>query len=204
MDFAGEQENQQGYQHGEGEGAYPFQHAFRFAGGHQQYGGHGGGAGDQRYGDRYDERLAVHFVAAKHAAFAGEDHLDGDQEQDDAASDAQAFVGEVHQLQKAFAKEHEGEQYRKGDKAFAEYHAAAAFRLHLLEGRNEEGNVTQRIGNQDQQDGGRQERGIHSFYSMRYPVKNKVWASVAGSSHQSRLIAGKGWPQAVRKALRRA
>ncbi len=141
MDFAGEEEDQQRHQHGEGEGADPLQHAFWFASGHQQYGGHGRGAGDQRYGDGHDEGFAVHFVAAKHAAFAGEDHLDGDQEQDDATRYAQAFVGQVHQLQEAFAKEHEGEQYGEGDEAFAEYHAAAAFRLHLLERRDEEGDV---------------------------------------------------------------
>lgn len=157
MDLAREQEDQQRYQHGQRQGANPFQHAVGFAGGHQQHGSHRGGAGDQRDGNGHDEGLAVHFVAAKHAAFTGENHFDGNQEQDDAAGYTQAFVGQVHQLQKAFAKEHEGQQYRERDEALAEHDLAAAFRLHLFQCRDEQGDVAQRIGNQDQQDGGGQE-----------------------------------------------
>ena len=77
------------------------------------------------------------------------------------ASYLHRLISQVHHVQKIAAKEHEGQQNQKSDQAFTVDHLFTPFRFDLFERADEQRNIAERIGNQDQQDRGGNERSLH-------------------------------------------
>jgi hypothetical protein len=67
-------------------------------------------------GDRqgYDERLALD-VFLRRSAWRGENHAQGDQEQDHAAGDGQGRLGDAQHREQRLAEEEEGHHHAVGD-----------------------------------------------------------------------------------------
>ena len=111
------------------------------------------GARDEGDGQGHQERfsLAGGFGVA---LGVGEDHLQGDEEEDHAAGDAQGGVRQVHEPQDALAEQGEEHQDRAGQEHFPDDDPPAARGVHLAQDADEGRDVAQGIGDQDQQDEG--------------------------------------------------
>ena len=113
--------------------------------------------------ERYRERDHEGFPFERWTGESGlprEDHPKGDQEQDDPAGDADGLLFEAEEPQEILPGHQEHHQHDVGDEDLAEEHDAAPRRRHGLEDRQEQGDVPERIHDEEQgHDGGKQ---VHS------------------------------------------
>ena len=69
----------------------------------------------------------------------------------------------MQRFEEVLAEEHEDQQQQEGDRAFAHHDARAALGRHILEGRGDERDVADGVGDEDQEDEGLEEALCHGF-----------------------------------------
>ncbi len=105
---------------------------------------------DEGNRQRHDKRLFACGQAAAAAFGAREDHLDGNQEQNNPTGNGDRFGAQVQERKDFFTGKQEDKHHQQGNKQLADHDRPAALRLGVLQHRHEDGQVAQWIHYQDQ------------------------------------------------------
>ena len=112
--------------------------------------GQNGRPGDQRDRQRYDKRLFTRRQAAAAAFRARENHLDGNQEQNNSSGNGNRFGTQIQESENFFASKQEDKHHQQGDEQLADHDCPAALGFGVLQHRHEDRQVSQWIHYQDQ------------------------------------------------------
>ena len=152
--MVGREEDDAAGQPGEKDGAQPFRPAGGVAADDEEHRRQRRGAGDEGDRQRHDERFALDIHVLGHGAHGGrEDHLDGDEEEDDAAGHGQRRFGDVEQFEKELAAEEEEDQGGEGEEELADDDASLPVSRVSLEGDEKERDVAYRVHDQKKEQG---------------------------------------------------
>lgn len=152
LDAVGQHQHQRADGHRHAERGDPFEPAFRRLRHQQHHGGQRRWAGQGGNGERHDQRLAR--VGALVGRVVREDHAQRDEEEHHGPRDLQRQARQPHHPQEAVADEHEGQQQHEGDQHFAQDHGRAPLGRHVAQRVGEDGDVAQRVADEQQQDRG--------------------------------------------------
>ena len=106
--------------------------------------------GDEWNRQRHDKRLFTRGQAAAAAFRARENHLNGNQEQNNPAGNRNGFGAQVEECENFLTGKQEDKHHQQGDEQLADHNRPAALRLGVLQHRHEDRQVSQWIHNQDQ------------------------------------------------------
>ncbi len=124
---------------------------------------------DRRTGDHRDRHRHQEGLLARrqpgHAPLTWEDHLDGDQEQDDTPRNADRLLPQVEEAEDLLTNEQEQHHDGQREEQLAHHHLATSFGIDMTQDREEDRQVAQRVHDQKQHDCGRE--SIHTTPGLR-------------------------------------